>query len=115
MVIDAEIVSIFRRFLEGITVNDETLAVDVVAEVGPRGNFLESPHTMEQIRAGALWEESISNRFGYETWKAHGGADIVSRAAEKAESILASHEPEPLPQNAQGAMIKVIEEFEATH
>ncbi|MBN2375130.1 MAG: trimethylamine methyltransferase family protein [Sedimentisphaerales bacterium] len=115
LVIDAEIISICRRFIEGITVNDNTLAVDVVQEIGPRGNFMENPHTLNQLRAGALWEENISNRFGFDAWQAHGSSDIMAKAADRVKAILASHKPKSLPQDVQQAIGKIIEEFEAKY
>ncbi|GAI98759.1 unnamed protein product, partial [marine sediment metagenome] len=115
LVVDAEIVSICRRFLEGMTVNEETLALNVIADVGPRGNFMECSHTLDHLRAGALWEENLSNRFIYDTWKTNGSPDIMVQARVKVTSILDSHQPPILPEDVQSDMKEIIIEFEEAH
>ena len=115
LVIDAEIVSICRRFLEGIPVTQQTLAVETMKEVGPRGDYLSCMHTIEQIRAGALWEEEISNRLSHDAWEAAGANDITTNAHNRVLDIMKTHNPISLNKQAQQAIRKVIKEFEATH
>ncbi len=113
LVADSEVVSICRRFLQGMQVDEETLAVDVVAGVGPGGNFMETEHTLEHLRKGALWEEQISNRRIYDTWKKEGGVDVMANAGEKAASILSAHQSKAPAESIQAEMKKLIKEFES--
>jgi len=115
LVVDAEVVSICRRFLEGISVDDNTLAVDIVNEVGAEGNFVETMHTLDNLRAGALWEEKISNRHSCEAWKAKGSPDVMDNAHRRANAILDSHQCRPLGTDTKKELFELIEKFEARY
>ncbi len=52
MVVDHEMLLMARRMAEGITVNEETIALDVVRQVGPGGTFLATDHTLKHLRSG---------------------------------------------------------------
>jgi trimethylamine--corrinoid protein Co-methyltransferase len=115
LVIDAEIISICRRFLEGMAVNETTLGLDAIAEVGPAGNFMASTHTLNNLRSGALWEEKISNRYSFDNWQNRGGYDIMANARLRAREILDGHKAAALPASAQSAIKSIIESFERSH
>ncbi len=115
LVMDAEMVEISRRLLAGVEVSDETLALDVIAAVGPRGDFLTQPHTLNHLRAGALWEAAVSNRSIHEQWLQQGSPDVVARARSRAAELLATHTPAPLAEDRCVAMAAVISKFEKTH
>ncbi len=112
LVIDDDIVGWARRYLEGIRVEDDTIGVDTIDRVGPRGDFMAEDHTLKYLRSGEHWEPRVSNRSGYQMWKREGSPDIVARAKERAKEILASHRPEPLPDEAGGKVAAIISEFE---
>ena len=95
MVLDAEIFGLIRHLAGGITVNDATLAVDVIGEVGPGGNFLAEDHTIDHMRD--LWQPRLFDRGTWEDWEAGGRPSPRDRARERARSLLASHVPPPLP------------------
>ena len=109
LVIDDELMAIARRWVRGITVDDETLAVDVLAEVGPRGDFLTQEHTVRMLRAGELLDLELSEREGRRsTWEAAGKPTLESRAREKAQSILATHEVPPLPDDVLRELAVIV-------
>ena len=95
-VIDNEILGMTMRVLQGIEVNDETLALDVIDEVGPGGHFLMSAHTIHHMRSEFYYPSTVVDRQGWEMWQQDGGRDAVERASEIARDILASHQPEPI-------------------
>jgi trimethylamine--corrinoid protein Co-methyltransferase len=97
LVIDDEVMAIAKRWAEGIPVDDDTLALDLLDEVGPRGDFLAEEHTIEHLRAGAVFETHFFERVPREMWETRGAPTIEQKAQEKARSILASHEVPPLP------------------
>ena len=104
MVMDCEIYAIVARMLGGIEVTDETLALDVIAAVGPGGHFLTQMHTKQQMHR--LWQPRLMDRRPYEVWETRReGAREWARA--RAEEILAEHQPEPLDP-ALGAELAAI-------
>jgi len=96
IVITDEIVSLNRRTLEGIDVSPETLGFDVIAKVGPGGQFLREKHTAKYVR-GQQWMPTILNRKTRDNWKADGSPDLRERARRRALDILANHTPAPIP------------------
>ena len=89
-VIDNEILGMVMRAVEGIKVNDDTLAFDLIKQVGPGGNFVTAKHTRHFMR-GEHYLPSLSDRDYREDWEARGGKTTWERAAERAKGILASH------------------------
>ena len=89
-IIDDEIIGMCTRVLEGIIVDDEHLALEAIAEVGPGGNYLMSPHTLEHMRSEFFAGNRITDGRFRDTWKADGGLDTRERAREMARKILQS-------------------------
>jgi trimethylamine--corrinoid protein Co-methyltransferase len=109
LVIDDELMTIARRWVRGIAVDDETLAVDVLAQVGPRGDFLTEEHTVRMLRAGELVDLELSEREGRRsTWEAAGKPTLESRAREKALSLLATHEVPALPDDVLRELAVIV-------
>lgn len=94
-VIDDEILGAAFRITRGIEVTPETLAVDVIKEVGPGGTFLDQPHTAKHFRE-VTWFPKLTNRDTYPGWMAAGGKDMRERANQRAREILETHHPKPL-------------------
>jgi trimethylamine--corrinoid protein Co-methyltransferase len=95
-VIDNDILGMAMRVLRGIAVDDETLALDVIDEVGPGGHFLLSDHTLQHMRAEFYYPSAVVDRQDRETWQQDGGRDARARAQEIARDILAHHRAQPL-------------------
>lgn len=79
-----------------LEVSDETLAVDVLAKVGPGGDFLGQRHTRRHLR-DSQWRAQLLNRMSYERWFDGGGLDVTERARLKARDLLRRHETPALP------------------
>ena len=94
-VIDDEIIGAAFRIARGVEVNEETLAIDVIREIGPGGNFLGHDHTARNFRR-ELWFPKVTNRETYPGWMAAGGKDMRQRANDRARHLLATHRPRPL-------------------
>ncbi|MBE0480342.1 MAG: trimethylamine methyltransferase family protein [Dehalococcoidia bacterium] len=90
-VIDNEILGMVMRAVDGVKVNDDTLAFDLIKEVGPGGNFVTAKHTRKHMR-GEHYEPLLSNRDIREEWEAAGGKLTWQRAAEKVKEVLAKHD-----------------------
>jgi len=105
MIMDCEIFGIIRKMMEGIPVNDETLALEAIRETGPKGDFLTNDHTLRNMRG--LWLGKLLDRRPYSIWegKKDGARDW---ARDRAKAILASHHPVPLDPKLEAEMRKII-------
>jgi trimethylamine--corrinoid protein Co-methyltransferase len=83
-------------------VNAETLAVDVIKQVGcgPRGQFLQHDHTFDHFRSEQFMPRLFA-RDVYSDWEMSGKATVEQRAAAQVAQILETHRPMPLPADAQ--------------
>jgi len=111
MVIDNEIIDYALRYLEGLEVNDDTLALDVIDKVGPGGHFLGEKHTLQHFREG--WMPEITDMETFEIWESRGSKSIAQIAKEKTREILATHKVEPIPQDIQNEVSKILKRAEA--
>jgi len=89
-VIDNEILGMVMRAVDGIKVNDDTLAFDIIKQVGPGGNFVTAKHTRRFMR-GEHYQPSLSDKDNREEWEARGGKATWERAVEKVKEIIANH------------------------
>jgi len=87
-VVDNEILGMTLRAVRGIEVSDETLAFDLIKEVGPAGSFVTAKHTRRFMR-NQHYQPSLSSRDSREDWEAEGAKSTWERAAEKVKEILA--------------------------
>ncbi len=110
-VIDNEILGMVTRVLSGIEVSKETLAVDVIEKVGPRGNFLGEMHTLQSIPREHFIPE-ISNRQIREDWERDGSKTTMEVAREKAREILRTHHPTPLPEDVDREFQLILKKAE---
>jgi trimethylamine--corrinoid protein Co-methyltransferase len=113
MVIADEYIGMDRRLLAGLTVDEDELAADVIAEVGPGGNFIGHRHTRSHYRA-ARYQPVVMNRSSREAWDAEGRPDVRERARRRALDLLASHEVPPLPEDVAEAIDAIVQDYEET-
>jgi trimethylamine---corrinoid protein Co-methyltransferase len=95
LVIDNEIAGYIRRMLQGFEVTEETIALDVIKEVGIGGNFLAHPHTASNFRK-EFWRPDLMERMPWESWNKQEVRGLEAKAKERARRIIAGHQPEPL-------------------
>jgi len=106
LVMDNEIIAMTRKVLEGIPVNDDTLAVDVIKSVGARGHFLAEDHTFQNMRK--LSEPKFIDRRMRQFWNERGSKDLATVCDEKAREILETHHPDPLPDGVHEQLLAII-------
>ncbi len=99
IVICDELINYTKHFMRGLEINDETLALDLIEEIGPDGNYLSTEHTLKHYKQD--WYPKLFDRRNYDDWKARGEKTLRQRAQEKALKILETHKPEPLPADIQ--------------
>ncbi len=95
LVLDDEMCGMMRRYEEGIEVAPETLAYDVIANVGADGNYLMEMHTVKRCRT-EFWAPAVVDRTGLEEWMAGGRKRAVDRAHQRCQELLAEHQDPPL-------------------
>jgi len=106
VVICDELIAYTKHFMKGLVVDDETLALDVIDQVGPDGDFLSTQHTLKHFRQD--WAPKLFERRNYDAWKAAGGLSMRQRARQKALDILANHQPEALPSGVQQQLDQIV-------
>jgi trimethylamine--corrinoid protein Co-methyltransferase len=107
LVIDDEIAKMIKHVVAGITVNDETLAVDDIHAVGPFGDFLSLDATMRHMRSQS--QPALLDRRVREDWQAAGAFEVYDKARERARQIIEDHRPEPIDADVAAAMRRIVE------
>ena len=111
LLIDQEIVKMTRRILQGIPVNKDTLALDVIKAVGPAGNYLAQRHTMKYMRQ-ELSTTNLINRIMRESCEKAGSKRIDQVANEQARDILENYKVTPLPDDVKKRIHDIVVEGE---
>jgi trimethylamine--corrinoid protein Co-methyltransferase len=102
-----EIVGWIRHLTREIEVGDETLALDLIDQLGPEGQFVGTAHTRRHF-AGHFYPR-LFERENYGGWQAKGGKTLGERAAGRVEEILAAHRAEPLPEAVARSVHAIVE------
>jgi len=113
LTIGDEIISMISYLLRGIEFNGETLAVDVIAKVGPRGHYLSQPHTLKHFR-DEHWFPTLLDRQTRDAWIKDGAKDLPQRARMKTTEILNTHHPPPLATDIERDLDRLAMETEKT-
>jgi trimethylamine--corrinoid protein Co-methyltransferase len=108
-VLDDEMCGMVRRLRRGLAVTPETLAYDVIAQVGPGGNFLMETHTVKRCRR-EFWQPALCDRSGLEAWMAGGRQDAVTRARQRWHKLLAEHRDPPLDETTARQLQAFVDE-----
>jgi trimethylamine--corrinoid protein Co-methyltransferase len=101
-----EVIGCIRHYARGIEVNEETLALDLIAELGPEGDYLSSEHTVRHYRE--TWYPRLFNRNHFDGWLAEDGQTLGERAKKRVGEILGSHTPEPLDRKIQQEIERIL-------
>ncbi len=111
VILDAELWRVLCDVLEGITVTEETLALDAIAELAAGADLTGHPATRRHLTE--LWRPETFDGLTAEAWEAAGRPDPRERARERVQAILAEHEPLPLPDDVDRELVRIIEAREA--
>jgi trimethylamine--corrinoid protein Co-methyltransferase len=103
-VIDDEIIGMCCKVLKGITVDPEHLALEVIANVGPGGNYITAPHTMDHLYSEYFRGTPVTDHKDRDSWTADGSPDARKRACDIVRKILSSEEKSYLDANAEQAI-----------
>ncbi len=107
-----EIIGMVRRFVRGIKVDEEHLALEVIKDTGPAGNFLEQEHTRKYFKE-EFWFPEMLNRMRYVNWlEKAGGADLEEKIRARTGEILEEHEVEPPGKEVLESFEEIIDRAE---
>jgi trimethylamine--corrinoid protein Co-methyltransferase len=95
LVVMDEVVGMVGRFMQGVEVSDETMALDVIDRVGPGGHYLADEHTLKHFKRN--WFPTLLDRSNYTSWVSQGKQTLGDRAAARARQLLETHHCPPLP------------------
>jgi trimethylamine--corrinoid protein Co-methyltransferase len=103
IVIMNEVIDQVRRIQKGIPIDEDHLAVEVIAQGGRQGQFLTLPHTLKHLRS-TQWRPSLFCRQSYEQWSTQGRTSLLARAHERLGRIMETHTPRPLQEKTAAAI-----------
>ena len=105
-----EFIDMILKVVNGIQITDKTLAMDVIRDVGPAGEFITHEHTYNNFKK--LSNPKMMNRDNRENWEAAGSPDIAELAFEKSQDILQNYQPEPRSEKVQKELDSIYAEYE---
>jgi trimethylamine--corrinoid protein Co-methyltransferase len=103
-----EIIEWVRRYTRKVEINEETLALDLIEQVGPDGTFLDSEHTLKHVREE--WRPDLIDRRSFQRWTERGATTLQQRANQKVRQILATHQPHPFPDDIVSAVNALVQQ-----
>ena len=111
LVMQSEVISYVESLNREIYFDDDTFALDIIEEVGPKGSFLGKSHTRNHFRK-ELWFPTLLDRDFYDNWREKGSLTMKNRCFERKEEILASCESEPLESDILEDLNKLVKNAE---
>ena len=106
-VMDADFCGALHTYLDGVTIDDNQLALDAFREVGPGSHFFGCAHTMANYET-AFWDSGVADNEPFEKWEAAGSTDAAFRANRKWKQMLADYEAPPLDEGIDEALLDYI-------
>ncbi|MBM3211307.1 trimethylamine methyltransferase, partial [Candidatus Poribacteria bacterium] len=111
IVICDEIISFARRLMNGIKLDSESMALDVIHDVGPGGSYIETNHTLDHFHE--VWYPKLFDRRTYNSWSDAGKPNVTDKAKEVARYGIFQHRSEPLSPNILSILDEIIKEADA--
>lgn len=112
LVLDEVALGLVERLLRGIQVDGETLALDLIHQVGPGGAFVTEAHTLRHFRQ-ELARLRLPRHDARDAWEEAGRPEMQAQARAEAHRILAEHRPLPLPDDVTARLDEIVAEAEA--
>jgi trimethylamine--corrinoid protein Co-methyltransferase len=111
LILGDEIIGMVKRFMRGMEFTPNQIARDILAQVGPGGEFLSHDHTTKNFKT-ELWRPTIFTRKNIIDWKKAGEKDTQARVREKIRHILETHKPQTLPDTVIESLERIKSEGE---
>jgi trimethylamine--corrinoid protein Co-methyltransferase len=101
-----EIIGMLGKILTGVNTDSGHLALDIINEVGPGGEYITHQHTFDNFRE--LWDSELMDRSSYESWSNKGGKSLGQRISGKVKDILKNHQPEQMDIGKTKALSEIL-------
>ncbi len=101
-----EVIGWLRRYFRELEISEETLALDLINELGPDEHFLYSDHTLRHVRDS--WSPALTDRLDYQRWAEEGERTLQERANEQVRALLSDHRAERLPAEVMTAINDIV-------
>lgn len=115
LVLDDEINGIIKRMRRGVDVNLDSIAAEVIKQVGPAKDFLMEDHTLENLRSGEFWEGDTIRYKVYDSWVAGGTKGVEFQAKQRVDKILSAENHNRLNERVVRRLNDIIANFEKKH
>ena len=102
-----ELIGMIKRIMQGMNIDSETLAEEVIHQVGPGGEYLTHEHTRKNFRQ-ELWFPEFINRDNLSLWQEKGRQQLIQRLNDKAKQIIRDHKPTPLPDDVLKRITRLL-------
>ena len=112
LIMDADQLSMFQKFSEGVDFSENGQAMDAIREVGPGSHYLGSAHTQANFQT-AFWRSGLADNNSFEQWQDEGSKDIVVRANAKWKQMLRDYEAPALDEGIDEALLAFIAQRKA--
>jgi trimethylamine--corrinoid protein Co-methyltransferase len=113
LVLNEEIMGMIRQFGKGINTEEEYLALDLINEKGPGGEYVTSDHTFKHWKEWYL--PTLQDRSDYESWVADGAKSMTDRINERTQHLLDTYEPDPIPDDQRKELEAIIKAADERH
>jgi trimethylamine--corrinoid protein Co-methyltransferase len=113
LIVDHEIVTFVYRYLEGINVSNDSIAKNVIQEVGQHKDYMTHPQTLKYIRSNEHAAYKVSNRNIFDAWDKSGKMSITENASSLAKEIIKEYQPKQLSREKQEKLKEIISDFES--
>jgi len=111
LVIDNEIAAMVKRIVNGVSLDDELMGVDLIKKVGIGNNFLTQRHTLKHLETEQV-QATIIDRRMRGAWEKRGSKSLIQSANQKAAELLTTHEPKPLPEELIKELKRIVKSAE---
>jgi trimethylamine--corrinoid protein Co-methyltransferase len=106
IVFTAEMIDIGRRMMQGVLLDADAMALEVIHRVGPGGDYLTDAHTLAHFRD--FWQPTLFDRQRADRWTATGSKRLDVRLRDRTLALLESHKPEPLPAAVKDEVRRIL-------
>jgi len=107
MALDNDLIGFIRAATAPVEISPDTLALDLIDELGPSGNYLAHEHTYQHFREP--FYSTLADKRQYDSWLEQGGTSLEERAAEQVNRVLEEHHPAALPEDVQVELSRIVE------
>jgi trimethylamine--corrinoid protein Co-methyltransferase len=107
LVVDAEIIGMAKRLIAGIDGRQTPIALEIMQELGHKGNFLSHPHTKKWFRKELYYPSEVIDRDTLEAWEKKGAKSTWDRAKDRVESLLAQYQPSPISDEVKKELLDI--------